>query len=508
MQTYQCTNGVFTFQQPDAILIPTARRRSCTRRSDLDIGGRRQHGRRHRGRNRAEPDAIAQLLLAGNKARGPGPARRLSRSSSAWTPPAASPRPARAPGYHRLRAVHRRLHVLGQGLRNQSDATRPAAACLDGRGSASFSAHSRGDPGIEQSTVEYRCDGAGSPLVSTARFRRSRGAPILAVVRRKGPDSACGPWLSRRGTTVSGNDLGSSPGCHAWWVATRRPHVHDQAADAGTWEDFASLVEANNGVWGGCWCIGLPPRGRRHRPHPGRQPPGQTRATSRRAPCTRCWCMPVRMRRLVPVRLASRTAEHQEPCRLPQGAADPARLADRLHLHRQPAPRRRRRTRRPSRHPGGDPDQRRRRRRGVPRTGRGTPAPTGRLSPHRTRNPVRGIRIRPGPADRKMAVGHAPGPHRLIAARDLCRSRSAPCTPTTQSGLPRLPRLRLHRHRRRHPTHPHPRPLGIGRAAETAAAEAVAVGASAKQRRCQEQRQLTRFAAAAGRLNYVSSGPV
>jgi hypothetical protein len=24
-----------------------------------------------------------------------------------------------------------------------------------------------------------------------------------------------------------------------------------------TWADFAGLVEANNGVWGGCWCIGF-----------------------------------------------------------------------------------------------------------------------------------------------------------------------------------------------------------------------------------------------------------
>src|SRR5262249_10784327 len=28
-----------------------------------------------------------------------------------------------------------------------------------------------------------------------------------------------------------------------------------------TWEDFASLVEANNGVWGGCWCMGFHPEG-------------------------------------------------------------------------------------------------------------------------------------------------------------------------------------------------------------------------------------------------------
>ena len=28
-----------------------------------------------------------------------------------------------------------------------------------------------------------------------------------------------------------------------------------------TWEDFAALVESNNGVWGGCWCIGFHPGG-------------------------------------------------------------------------------------------------------------------------------------------------------------------------------------------------------------------------------------------------------
>ncbi len=28
-----------------------------------------------------------------------------------------------------------------------------------------------------------------------------------------------------------------------------------RALDETTWPDFASLVEANNGVWGGCWCM-------------------------------------------------------------------------------------------------------------------------------------------------------------------------------------------------------------------------------------------------------------
>jgi GNAT superfamily N-acetyltransferase len=38
-------------------------------------------------------------------------------------------------------------------------------------------------------------------------------------------------------------------------VYTTRP------LDADTWGDFARLVEANNGVWGGCWCMGFHPEG-------------------------------------------------------------------------------------------------------------------------------------------------------------------------------------------------------------------------------------------------------
>lgn len=39
-----------------------------------------------------------------------------------------------------------------------------------------------------------------------------------------------------------------------------------------TWDDFAELVEANNGVWGGCWCIGF---------HPGGFPKNPTREGNR-----------------------------------------------------------------------------------------------------------------------------------------------------------------------------------------------------------------------------------
>jgi GNAT superfamily N-acetyltransferase len=30
---------------------------------------------------------------------------------------------------------------------------------------------------------------------------------------------------------------------------------HTKPLAASTWPDFARLVEANNGVWGGCWCM-------------------------------------------------------------------------------------------------------------------------------------------------------------------------------------------------------------------------------------------------------------
>jgi GNAT superfamily N-acetyltransferase len=34
-----------------------------------------------------------------------------------------------------------------------------------------------------------------------------------------------------------------------------------KALDESTWDAFASLVEANNGVFGGCWCVGFHPEG-------------------------------------------------------------------------------------------------------------------------------------------------------------------------------------------------------------------------------------------------------
>ena len=42
-----------------------------------------------------------------------------------------------------------------------------------------------------------------------------------------------------------------------WWRAT----YTIKALDESTWDAFAALVEHNNGVFGGCWCIGFHPEG-------------------------------------------------------------------------------------------------------------------------------------------------------------------------------------------------------------------------------------------------------
>ena len=42
-----------------------------------------------------------------------------------------------------------------------------------------------------------------------------------------------------------------------------RPEYTIKALDESTWDAFAALVERNNGVFGGCWCIGFHPEGTR-----------------------------------------------------------------------------------------------------------------------------------------------------------------------------------------------------------------------------------------------------
>ena len=44
-------------------------------------------------------------------------------------------------------------------------------------------------------------------------------------------------------------------------ATTSTPTYTTRPLDADTWGDFSALVEANNGVWGGCWCMGFHPEG-------------------------------------------------------------------------------------------------------------------------------------------------------------------------------------------------------------------------------------------------------
>lgn len=42
-------------------------------------------------------------------------------------------------------------------------------------------------------------------------------------------------------------------------MSTQRPAGMVCRLDSSTWDAFAELVERNNGVYGGCWCIGFHP---------------------------------------------------------------------------------------------------------------------------------------------------------------------------------------------------------------------------------------------------------
>ncbi len=51
----------------------------------------------------------------------------------------------------------------------------------------------------------------------------------------------------------------SAPGARLDGMGERRYEV--TPLDEGTWPAFAALVEANNGIFGGCWCLGFHPEG-------------------------------------------------------------------------------------------------------------------------------------------------------------------------------------------------------------------------------------------------------
>jgi hypothetical protein len=52
-------------------------------------------------------------------------------------------------------------------------------------------------------------------------------------------------------------------------VATERADYTTRRLTPATWDAFAALVEANNGIWGGCWCMGFHAEGFSRRSAPG-----------------------------------------------------------------------------------------------------------------------------------------------------------------------------------------------------------------------------------------------
>ncbi len=44
-------------------------------------------------------------------------------------------------------------------------------------------------------------------------------------------------------------------------IAMEQPTYSVRSLDPSTWDAFAELVERNNGVFGGCWCVGWHPEG-------------------------------------------------------------------------------------------------------------------------------------------------------------------------------------------------------------------------------------------------------
>jgi hypothetical protein len=193
---------------------------------------------------------------------------------------------------------------------------------------------------------------------------------------------------------------------------TDDPTYTTRALGPDTWDDFAALVGANNGVWGGCWCMGF-------------HPEGLDRDASANRDAKRAHVEGGTVRQVLVYAGDGCVGwcQYGTPTELPniQNRKAYARglggLPDRLRLHRQEAPGPEGRSRGRRRRAGGDKGGRRGRRRGLPGAGRRAAAAARVLPAHRPRDPFRGARLRQGPADRQVALGDAPDRGRLTTTR-------------------------------------------------------------------------------------------
>ena len=132
-----------------------------------------------------------------------------------------------------------------------------------------------------------------------------------------------------------------------------------------TWDDFAALVEASNGVWGGCWCMGF---------HPEGVSAGRTREGNREAKRRHVTRRTVRQVLVYDGDRCVGWCQFGSQAELPniknrgaydRGAERSAGLADWLRLHQREGPRQGRRRRCGRGGARGDQAGRRRRRRGL-----------------------------------------------------------------------------------------------------------------------------------------------
>jgi hypothetical protein len=193
--------------------------------------------------------------------------------------------------------------------------------------------------------------------------------------------------------------------------------------DESTWNGFAALVEANNGVFGGCWCMGFHPEEDSHADAP--EPKRERKLDRVRAGTTHAalvfdgedcvgWCQfgaPAE----VP-RIKNRKEYEKELVELPDWRIA-CNFVGKGHRrqggHRRPG-RSARVDRRSGRRPG----------RGLPRTGRRR---TGRVPLPRSPLNLREGRIHQGPPDRKTPLGRDQGRQTIRPLRgtpEAVRTRS------------------------------------------------------------------------------------
>src|SRR5205814_1498243 len=89
---------------------------------------------------------------------------------------------------------------------------------------------------------------------STTRAR-SICSPIRRSRRTIPRPRHCSPSVCWRSSTRS--EVARPPVT----VVPEAPTYTIKALDESTWDAFAALVDRNNGVFGGCWCIGFHPEG-------------------------------------------------------------------------------------------------------------------------------------------------------------------------------------------------------------------------------------------------------